>query len=296
MRVASSQAILVAGLVLLQCKSTECIHPRSDGSNHAGTSRRKLQAVVAGATGLVGRALVKELIHEGSISRVTALTRQQNATVKELYAKGSYPEMLDKVRLVHVPDFIAFAAAEQRQPSVFNGVDLAFACMRSSRRNAEVKESIAARGAIKGYAEWLQLVDVLYNTLFAKAAAMAGSKYLARLSAACADTRLSSPYCHHQGVADESFTEVGSENGIPVSLFRPKALRDGEKEQRKPNFRALPAKLVAEAMVVDALSRGRGLSKGEKVQRVVRHDDVPAVVGKKAPWEVKQWPTKDSEL
>jgi uncharacterized protein YbjT (DUF2867 family) len=153
------------------------------------------RALVIGATGAVGGALLRELRHSEACTEVVALTRRplsgENAT--------------RKVR-VHVIDFERLEA-ETREHAA--GCAIAFCTMGVGQPR-------------KVPFEHFWLVDVEYAAAFARGAASAGVRHISLLSSVAANHESKNPYLRAKGVAEQKVARAAIQR---TSLFRPSVLR-----------------------------------------------------------------------
>jgi uncharacterized protein YbjT (DUF2867 family) len=155
------------------------------------------RAVVIGATGAVGGALVRELLASSSCAEVTALTRRAVEGLDRVPGR-------DKLR-VRVIDF-AEIEAETREAA--SGHDRAFCTL-----------GIGQPRKVSANEHWR--VDVEYTGAFARGAAASGVRHISLLSSVGADESSRSRYLHVKGAAERAFVEAGIAR---TSFFRPSLL------------------------------------------------------------------------
>jgi uncharacterized protein YbjT (DUF2867 family) len=153
------------------------------------------RALVIGATGAVGSALLRELRHSEACAEIVALTRRplsgQNAT--------------HKMR-VHVIDFDHLEEATREHAA---GCAVAFCTMGVGQPR---KVSLAH----------LKLVDVDYAGAFARGAASGGVRHISLLSSVAASLESRNPYLRMKGLAERVVADAAIAR---TSLFRPSVLR-----------------------------------------------------------------------
>jgi len=152
------------------------------------------RALVVGATGAVGGALVRELLGSAACAGVVALTRR----------KVDALEGASKLA-AHV---VAFEALEQRTAELGAGCDVAFCTMGIGQpRKVPFEE--------------FRKVDVEYAGAFARGAAAAGARHISLLSSVGADAASRNPYIRVKGDAEQVVRAAGIAR---TSLFRPSLL------------------------------------------------------------------------
>lgn len=159
------------------------------------------RALVIGATGAVGGALVRELVASESCSGVVALTRR---AVDLAHALGLSVSEAPKV-VVHV---VPFDALEPRTAEFAAGCDVAFCTMGIGQPR-------------KTSFEEFRRVDVDYTGAFARGAAAAGARHISLLSSVGANGASRNPYIRIKGEAEQAVTAAGIRR---TSLFRPSLL------------------------------------------------------------------------
>jgi uncharacterized protein YbjT (DUF2867 family) len=152
------------------------------------------RAVVVGATGAVGGALVRELIASAQCERVVALSRRQTD------ALGTSPKLA-----VHVVDL------ERLEPAAREFADECEAAFCTLGLGQPSRASF----------EEFWRVDVEYAGAFARGAAQAGAQHITLLSSVGANAASRTRYLRVKGSAEQMMER----SGIPrVSLFRPSLL------------------------------------------------------------------------
>lgn len=155
------------------------------------------KAVVVGATGAVGSALVRELLASPSCTGVVALVRR--ATTVLSHARG-----WEKLRL----EVVDFDDLERATTTLAAGCDAAFCTM-----------GIGQPRKIP-FAEFHR-VDVEYAGAFARGARAAGARRITLLSSVGANARSRNRYLRVKGEAEAAVAAPGFES---VRLFRPSLL------------------------------------------------------------------------
>lgn len=194
-----------------------------------------LHAVVAGATGLVGRALVDELLRDDAFERVTLVGRR------------ALPR--DDARLDQRVVDMASLTPDDLPPRV----DAAFCALGTTIRKAGSKDAFRA-------------VDHEMALAFARAAHARGARSLHVVSAIGADAASRVFYNRVKGEMERDVRAVG----VPATYaYRPSLLVGTREEQRRAEragllvahvlrplvaakWRAIPAHTVARAMARDA--------------------------------------------
>lgn len=152
------------------------------------------RALVIGATGAVGSALVRELSAAPACAGVVALTRRPVDWLAAL------PNV--------VAHAVAFDALEQRTQELGAGCDAAFCTMGIGQPR-------------KTSFEEFRRVDVDYAGAFARGAAAAGVRHISLLSSVGANVSSRNPYIRVKGEAEQAVAAAGITR---TSLFRPSLL------------------------------------------------------------------------
>lgn len=155
------------------------------------------KAVVVGATGAVGSALVRELLASPHCTRVTALVRR--ATTMFAHAPG-----WEKLRL----EVVDLADLERATATLAAGCDAAFCTMGIGQPRKVPPEEF-------------RRVDVDYAGAFARGARAAGVRHIALLSSVGADAASRNRYLRVKGDAEAAVAAAGIAR---TSLFRPSLL------------------------------------------------------------------------
>jgi uncharacterized protein YbjT (DUF2867 family) len=151
----------------------------------------RYRALVIGATGAVGGALVRELLGSPACVGVVALTR------RKMDARDGASKLV-----------VAFDALEQRTAELGAGSDVAFC-------------TIGVGQPRKVAFEEFRKVDVEYAGAFARGAAAAGARHISLLSSVGADAASRNPYIRVKGDAEQVVSAAGIAR---TSLFRPSLL------------------------------------------------------------------------
>lgn len=201
-------------------------------------------AIVIGATGLVGQQLLADLAQHSDYERIYSLSRRPPETV---FARVEPLLLADFTQL---PEMIASLP--------LSGAD-AFSCLGTTLRQAGSREAFKA-------------IDYGYNLAFAQACLSKGCQHLLLLSAAGADHQSRIFYSRVKGELEVAVRQLGFAR---LSIFQPSLLlgqhadfRPGESIARslfgviKPlvpahwPYRPIEAPRVAAAMRVIALRQG----------------------------------------
>ena len=159
----------------------------------------KKTALVIGATGLIGRALVDELLAKETISRVITLTRRSLVIDHKKFEN----QVVDFSQLDQYQDY-------------FNNIDVFFSCLGTTKQQAG---SIAQQ----------RVVDLDYQYHAAKLARNVGSNEYFLVSSSAASARSFSPYLKMKGELEDKVIELGFQRCV---IFRP-SLLIGQREQRR---------------------------------------------------------------
>ncbi len=155
------------------------------------------KAIVVGATGAVGSALVRELLASPACAGVTALVRR--ATTAFDGAPGR-----EKLRL----EVVDFDHLEQDTARLAAGCDVAFCTMGIGQpRKVPLEE--------------FRRVDVEYAGAFARGAHSAGVRHISLLSSVGADATSRNRYLRVKGLAEAAVSAAGIAR---TSFFRPSLL------------------------------------------------------------------------
>ena len=152
------------------------------------------RALVIGATGAVGGALVRELAGSPACGGIVALTRRTADALEGV------PKLV-----AHV---VPFDALERRAAELGTGCDVAFCTMGIGQpRKVPFDE--------------FRRVDVEYAGAFARGAAAAGARHISLLSSVGASAASRNPYIRVKGDAEQIVSAAGIAR---TSLFRPSLL------------------------------------------------------------------------
>ncbi len=160
--------------------------------------QNKKHAIVLGATGLVGSALVKQLINHNSFHHITLITRRKtgftNSKVSELIIDFDQPELWqDKIM-----------------------GDVLFSAFGTTIKKAGSKEN-------------QYKIDYTYQAEVAKAAVYNGVKAYILISSAGANSESKIFYSRMKGELDDSVKQLSFEK---IHLIKPSVLSGNRKENR----------------------------------------------------------------
>jgi uncharacterized protein YbjT (DUF2867 family) len=190
-------------------------------------------AVVIGATGLVGKCLIEQLLKDPAYARVVALTRRATALRADNYEE-------------HVVDF----GAPDSYAAWLKG-DVLFSALGTTRSQAG---SIAAQ----------RRVDYTFQLEVARAAAQNGIPAYVLVSSSGADPRSFSSYLKMKGELDRDVQGLGFS---ALHVLRPGPL-SGERERPRPG--EVVAETVLGAFNALGLLRSMRPIRGEQVARAMR--------------------------
>jgi uncharacterized protein YbjT (DUF2867 family) len=155
------------------------------------------QAVVIGATGAVGSALLRELLASPHCASVTALVRRKVGIFDALPGR-------DKLKVALI-DFAKIAAETQK----------------NCAKNAIVFCTMGIGQPRKISFEEFWQVDVEYARDFAQGAAAGGARHISLLSSVGANAQSRNKYLQVKGAAEQAVRDA---NIAKTSLFRPSVL------------------------------------------------------------------------
>ncbi|MEK8132196.1 oxidoreductase [Paenibacillus filicis] len=214
-------------------------------------------AIVAGATGLVGRELVRLLLAHPSYARVVALVRRESGR--------SHPRLIEHR--------IAFDRLEAETDGLLEGADV-FCALGTTIKKA-------------GSQEAFRRVDYEYPLALGRAAKRDGAARLLIVSSMGADSRSKFFYSRVKGDIERDLTALKLPHLV---ILRPSLLL-GEREEKRPGehaaaalyrplgalmvgplakYRAIPASAVAEAML-------RAAASGTTAVEVLESDRIAAL-------------------
>ena len=191
-------------------------------------------AVVIGATGLVGKCLVRQLLEDPAYSRVVALVRRSTQLKSEKYQE----------------QIVNFDAPESYAELVRG--DVLFSSMGTTRGQA-------------GSLEAQRKVDYTYQFEVAQAAAKNGVPTYALVSSGAAKVGSFNPYLKMKGELERDVQTLGFRS---VQILRP-GLLTGEREQPRAGERI--ADVVLGALNAVGVLRSLKPISGEQVARALRH-------------------------
>ena len=208
-------------------------------------------ALVAGATGLVGRELVQQLVDDARFERVITFGRRAG-----------------NVRSPKLTEQLVELAKPETFAELVRG-DIAFSCLGTTRR---VAGSVAAQ----------RIVDVQFPLDFARAARENGVQSFALVSFAGADAKSNAEYSRMKGELDEAVSALGFAH---LRVLRP-SLLEGQRDQTRlaesvgivvanalaslgiaRRFRPIPASTVARGLIAAAFD-------GAEAQRIYTLDEI----------------------
>jgi uncharacterized protein YbjT (DUF2867 family) len=209
-------------------------------------------ALVAGGTGLVGQALVKDLCLSPAYSQIVMLVRKENTA-------SEYPKV--RQQAVH---FDSLEASECK-------ADDAFCCLGTTMKKAGSKEAF-------------YLVDFTYVHRFATQCLQAGVKRFFLVTAMGADKHSFFYYNRVKGEIEEAVNAMPFE---AIHVFRPSLLLGERKEQRlgedlakvltrfttpftPMKYRGIQGATVARAMVnvAKAQAKGKFVYESDQLQKM----------------------------
>lgn len=178
-----------------------------------------MRCLVAGATGAIGRHLVRLLANDPSVKEVIVLSRRtfdpENdypsifnidypspaaskliLMVENFLSDADWGEDLPRAKALQQNTDEAIDAAiaqdedvglppppDGRLVQLMKNVNVAFTAMGTSRANEEVKKTQQETSYARGFARWLRKVDFFQNLQLARAAKLAGVDRFVRVSA-----------------------------------------------------------------------------------------------------------------
>ncbi len=203
-----------------------------------------MQAVIVGATGLVGGWVIQELLAEPGFTHVTSIGRRSQAPQVKKWSERIGP-MTDVEALVRDVN-----------------ADVAFCCLGTTIKKA-------------GSQEAFEEIDWHLPIRFAKAVRQKGVKHFHVLSSLGADAQSKNFYLRTKGRMEQDLRALGFETLV---FYRPSLLL-GEREEKRPlehlsiaayrcfepiyprflqTWKPIEAKHVAQAMVGEALEQKKG--------------------------------------
>ncbi|WP_181186283.1 M3 family oligoendopeptidase [Alkalicoccus urumqiensis] len=235
------------------------------------------QALVAGATGLIGRHLTEKLLESGLYDHIHVLTRRRTPFFEE----------------ENVTEHIVSFEELDEQSSLFEGIDDVFIALGTTMRKMRSRE---------GFMQ----VDYHYPVRIAETAGKAGLQRLFVVSAMGADREAPVFYSQVKGSMEESLMTLD----LPaLHIIRPSLItgdryefRLGEKsadlltkpvrglmDGRLVKYKPIPAEAVAEAMAAIASIDSRGLHIYENEDLHAIHRSLHPASKKKAGRYSQQW-------
>ena len=211
----------------------------------------KKTALVIGATGLIGRALVDELLSQDTIGKVITLTRRP--LIVDRSSSGG-KDRSNKCIFENYP--IDFSKLEHYQ-EYFQQVDMFFSCLGTTKK---------AAGTIKKQ----KLVDLDYQYKAAEIAYYAGVEHYYLVSSSGASTRSLSPYLKMKGELENKVMALGFKRFV---IFRPSLLLGERTEKRSGEFfagKVMP--LLSYIPILNKYRPIRGIEVAKKMAMVANQD------------------------
>ena len=222
-------------------------HPSSGGtgrkmvSTPTGENQRRLCANVIGATGLVGKQLVQQLLKDERFEKVRIFVRRETG--------WTHPKLEQ-----HIADF----GKTETWEKLLTG-DVLFSALGTTLKQAGSKE--------KQYE-----TDFTFNLNFAKKAKENGIENFVLVSSVGANAKSSIFYTRMKGELDEAVSELGFKN---LTILRPASLTGTRENSRLAeeisipvlnlltrfllkNYRPISGETVAQAMINAALINNKG--------------------------------------
>lgn len=162
--------------------------------------KKNYSVVISGATGLVGQALVKQLILDELCQNIIVLARRQTAFVH------------DKIHFIQT-DFTNIHQLDLPKIDENSQIDYAFCCLGTTKKKA-------------GSQYAFQKVDYYYVVEFAKLIQRSGVKHLGVISSVGADK----PLGFYLKTKARMEADVKALNLLSLAIFRPSILL-GEREE-----------------------------------------------------------------
>jgi uncharacterized protein YbjT (DUF2867 family) len=191
-------------------------------------------AIVIGATGLIGQALVEQLANASNIKKIVAITRRP--------VKYTSPKVDNRVvDFDHLEKF----------PDVFKA-DYLFSCLGTTAKQA-------------GSLEAQRKVDVDYQFTAAEQAAKHGVQHYLLVSSTGADENSSNPYLKMKGELEQKVLSLPFRR---ISIFQPSVLA-GE----RPNFRLgekIGIGVLSALRFVPVLNRYRPIRGDEVAKKLIQ--------------------------
>jgi uncharacterized protein YbjT (DUF2867 family) len=188
----------------------------------------KKTVIVIGATGLIGRALVDQLLESNEIAQVITLTRRPLIISHEKFIN-------------HIVDFSKL----NQYTEYFIGVDILFSCLGTTKKQA-------------GSIELQRRVDLDYQYQAAQQANTAGIANYFLVSSSGASARSLSPYLKMKGELEDKVIQLGFDRCV---IFRP-SLLIGQREQSRAG-EAFAGQLMPLLAYVPFLKRYRPIKGAE---------------------------------
>jgi len=233
----------------------------------SGEQKKMRSALIVGASGAVGKEVVKELVASKAFNKITSIGRRV-VDFKITSDHSLEPELKQEIK---TSDTKVYNGCELRQVIVdfenldqhkgeFNNIDHVFCCLGTTRAQA-------------GSAEAFKKVDYTYVVNSGEFAKQANVPHYSLVSSIGADPNSSLLYPQTKGLTEEKLKSFGFSR---LSIFQPSFLkeRDGQRFGEKvaitiypafgwflpENYKPISTRTVAKAMVRDALNDKPGVS------------------------------------
>jgi uncharacterized protein YbjT (DUF2867 family) len=206
----------------------------------------KKTAVVIGATGLIGRALVDELLAQESIGKVITITRRRLIIDNDKFENYQ----------------VDFSHLDQVE-TYFENADFLFSCLGTTKKDA---------GSIKNQ----RVVDLDYQYQIAEIAYRSGVEQYFLVSSSGASSASLSPYLKMKGELEDKVIALGFKYCV---IFQPSLLL-GERETQRPG-EFFAGKIMPLLAYIPLLKRFRPITGREVAQKmtlVAAHDSKSAGV------------------
>lgn len=195
----------------------------------------KKTALIIGATGLIGRALVDELLAQESIGKVIALTRRDLSIADDKFEN-------------HIIDF----GQLDRYQKHFQQVDYLFSCLGTTKKEA-------------GSIERQRVVDLEYQFQVAELGYRSGIEHYFLVSSSGASATSLSPYLKMKGALENKVIALGFKRCV---IFQPSLLL-GEREQQRPG-EFFAGKIMPLLAYIPLLNRYRPITGHEVAKKMAQ--------------------------
>ncbi|RLN88302.1 hypothetical protein BBJ28_00024158 [Nothophytophthora sp. Chile5] len=211
-------------------------------------------ALVIGSTGAVGRDLVAELVASAKCSKVIALARRD---VPESSWDTAFPSLNAEAAKTKLEvRQVDFNQLDEEKIKAADGVDAAFSCLGTTRKDAGSAEAFRKGVCVK--------LDLEYVTRFAELSKAAGVGYFGLLTSQGANKSSWFLYPQTKGEVEDNVQKLEfARTGIfrPGMLQRSDLYRTGEKvfSYLIPSAYQISTHAVAKGIVADYESGATGL-------------------------------------